>query len=141
MVESWASSERVRRTMVANRSKNTTPELAIRSALHARGFRYRIHRRPIESVHSSADIVFTRQRIAVFVDGCFWHGCPIHFIAPKRNADYWSPKIEGNQDRDARTNSALSEAGWTVLRIWEHEPIDVAVARIVSALSESTKGT
>lgn len=141
MVESWASSEHARRTMIANRSKNTTPELAIRSALHARGFRYRIHRRPIEAVRSSADIVLARQRVAVFVDGCFWHGCPIHFIAPKRNADYWGPKIERNRDRDARTNTALRAAGWTVLRIWEHESTEAAVARIVSALREPPERT
>lgn len=107
--------------MQANRRRDTKPELAIRRILHARGLRYRTDVRPDRSIRRHADIVFTKAKIAVFVDGCFWHGCPEHFIPPKANADYWAQKIEGNQMRDADTNDVLTAAGWTVLRFWEHD--------------------
>ncbi len=107
--------------MQANRRRDTKPELAIRRILHARGLRYRTDIRPDRSIRRHADIVFTKAKIAVFVDGCFWHGCPEHFIPPKANADYWAQKIEGNQKRDANTNDVLKAAGWTVLRFWEHD--------------------
>lgn len=107
--------------MQANRRRDTKPELAIRRILHARGLRYRTDVRPDRSIRRHADIVFTKAKIAVFVDGCFWHGCPEHFIPPKTNADYWAQKIEGNQKRDANTNDVLKAAGWTVLRFWEHD--------------------
>ena len=83
--------------------------------------RYRTDVRPDRSIRRHADIVFTKAKIAVFVDGCFWHGCPEHFIPPKANAGYWAQKIEGNQRRDANTNDVLKAAGWTVLRFWEHD--------------------
>lgn len=115
--------------MIANRSKDTIPERAVRSLLHARGLRYRTHLRPEPTLRRTADIVFTRSRIAVFIDGCFWHGCPEHFVMPKSNPDYWLPKLKGNQRRDRETTSALNDAGWMVLRFWEHErPADVADA-------------
>ncbi|PMD04161.1 very short patch repair endonuclease, partial [Brevibacterium paucivorans] len=94
--------------MQANRRRDTKPELAIRRILHARGLRYRTDVRPDRSIRRHADIVFTKAKIAVFVDGCFWHGCPEHFIPPKANADYWAQKIEGNQMRDADTNDVLT---------------------------------
>lgn len=118
---SWATDFHARRTMQANRRRDTKPELAIRRILHARGLRYRTDVRPDRSIRRHADIVFTKAKIAVFVDGCFWHGCPEHFIPPKANADYWAQKIEGNQKRDANTNDVLKDAGWTVLRFWEHD--------------------
>ena len=89
MESSWASSEHARRTMAANRSRDTKPELALRSILHSRGLRFRVDCSPLKGVRSRADIVFSKAKIAVFVDGCFWHGCPKHFIMPKTNSDYW----------------------------------------------------
>jgi DNA mismatch endonuclease (patch repair protein) len=92
--------------------------------------RYRIHRRPVQGVRREADIVFGAARVAVFVDGCFWHGCPEHATWPKSNAEFWRDKIEGNRRRDANTDARLAEAGWLVLRVWEHEAIEVAAARV-----------
>lgn len=107
--------------MRAIRSRDTTPEMALRRELHRRGLRYRVSYRPLSALRRTADVVFTRQRVAVFVDGCFWHGCPEHYRPPSRNADYWGPKIVRNRARDAETDDALSAAGWTALRFWEHE--------------------
>ena len=127
MPDSWASSEHARLTMRANRARDTAPEKAVRSILHARGHRYRTHFQPVPGLRRTADIAFTRLRVVVFIDGCFWHGCPQHFIAPKTNSGYWGPKIDGNVARDRATDQALSDAGWTVMRFWEHQaPHDVA---------------
>lgn len=113
---------------------NTAPEMAVRRLLHASGLRYRIHRRPIPELRRTADLVFTRQRVAVFVDGCFWHRCPEHGTMPRNNSAWWTAKLQRNTDRDADTNRNLEEAGWTVLRYWEHEdPQEVADA-IVAAI-------
>lgn len=116
--------------MQANRSRDTKPELAVRRLLHAAGFRYRVSYPPVRSLRRRADIVFPRQRVAVFIDGCFWHGCPEHGRRTFRvNSGYWSPKIATNCERDADTNQQLAAAGWTVLRFWEHEdPLGVAHA-------------
>lgn len=124
------------RNMQAIRRSNTKPEVALRSALHAAGFRYRKdHRLSLQGgVHPRPDIVFTRRKVAVFVDGCFWHACPEHFKPPARNPDYWGPKIDRNVARDRRYDSALTAAGWTVVRIWEHEPLPTAVDAVVAAL-------
>jgi len=121
MGESWATSEQARLSMVANRSKDTAPERAVRSILHARGLRYRTNFPPMASLRRTADIVFTRSKIAVFIDGCFWHSCPQHLAMPKSNVDYWIPKLNRNRLRDAESNELLQTAGWTVLRFWEHE--------------------
>lgn len=113
--------------MKANRRRDTKPELRIRSALHRRGLRFRVDTAPLKGVRRRADIVLTRVHVAVFIDGCFWHGCPEHFIPPKTNADYWRQKIQRNRDRDKETDRMLADAGWTVLRFWEHEhPSDAA---------------
>lgn len=114
--------------MLANKPRDTTTELAVRRLLHARGLRYRVDYSPIPSNRRrKADIVFTRAHIAVFIDGCFWHGCPVHATHPKRNSDYWGPKLARNVQRDVETTAALEAAGWRVLRFWEHEePEDVA---------------
>jgi DNA mismatch endonuclease, patch repair protein len=121
-VESWASSPGRRRNMQANRSRDTKPELAVRRLLHAQGLRYRVAVAPDKSLRRRADIVFPRQRVAVFIDGCFWHGCPEHGRTSfNRNLDYWPDKIAGNRARDMDTNARLAEAGWSVLRFWEHE--------------------
>ncbi|WP_332839646.1 very short patch repair endonuclease [Brevibacterium yomogidense] len=122
--------------MQANRRRDTAPELKIRRILHARGLRYRVDFAPGEDRRRKADIVFTRARIVVFVDGCFWHGCPKHFIAPKSNPEYWGPKIGANRRRDAETTERLQVAGWTVLRFWEHEDPDEASKAIIAAWSQ-----
>lgn len=126
--ESWASSEAIRKTMLGCRSRDTAPEKQLRSAIHRLGLRFRVCTRPIKEVRRTADVVFTRRKIAVFLDGCFWHGCPYHFVPPKTNPEYWATKIDGNVRRDRDTDSKLEAAGWTVLRFWEHQDaIDCAV--------------
>jgi DNA mismatch endonuclease (patch repair protein) len=118
---SWASSSNSRAIMRANRSRDTKPELAVRRLLHARGLRYRVDVRPIAALNRRADIVFRRGKVAVFIDGCFWHGCPIHHTKSKSNATFWLDKVQTNRKRDTDTNIRLEAAGWTVIRIWEHE--------------------
>jgi DNA mismatch endonuclease (patch repair protein) len=121
--------------MQGNRKRDTRPELALRSELHRRGLRYRIDAKPVGSLRCRADIVFRRQRVAVFVDGCFWHGCPEHGTRPRTNASYWSAKIARNVERDRLNDAELSGAGWTVVRVWEHElPSDAAnrIARLLA---------
>ncbi len=109
--------------MLANRRRDTGPELAVRRELFARGYRYRVDFAPLQDQRRRrADIVFTRVKLAIFLDGCFWHSCPEHATSPKRNADYWLPKLEANRRRDDETNRLLGSAGWTVLRFWEHVP-------------------
>ncbi|NHA00602.1 very short patch repair endonuclease [Nocardioides sp. W3-2-3] len=121
MADSWASSEAIRRTMEGNRGRDTTAELAVRRLVHARGLRYRINYRPEPTLRRTGDLVFTKARVVVFIDGCYWHGCPEHFVMPVRNREFWESKIRRNQERDAETTSALRQCGWTVLRFWEHE--------------------
>jgi len=128
--KSWASSPAVRAVMRANRSRDTRPELALRSAVHALGLRYRVGIRPITGIRRTADLVFPRAKVAVFVDGCFWHGCPEHHRPAKRNTEFWTTKIQGNIARDADTDNRLKQAGWHVVRVWEHEPPSVAADKI-----------
>jgi DNA mismatch endonuclease, patch repair protein len=132
---SWASSVGVRRSMLANRRVDTGPERALRSHLHGGGLRFRKDFRiKLNDVSVSADVVFPAAKLAVFVDGCFWHQCPEHATMPKRNSDFWAPKLRRNVERDQLVNRALTDAGWTVIRCWEHEnPVDV-LPRVVSAL-------
>jgi DNA mismatch endonuclease (patch repair protein) len=114
--------------------RDTQPELALRRLLHARGLRFRVDRAVLPDRRRRADVVFGPARVAVFVDGCFWHGCPDHLVWPRANGAFWREKIEGNRRRDRDTDEQLHAAGWKVLRAWEHEdPADVAerVARIV----------
>jgi DNA mismatch endonuclease, patch repair protein len=127
---SWASSSSVRAVMRGNRKRDTRPELAVRRATHRLGLRFRVCRRPVPEIAGTADLVFAVSRVAVFVDGCFWHGCPHHFRAPGTNSDYWAPKLERNRRRDALVDQALETAGWTVIRVWEHEDPEVAAAKI-----------
>lgn len=141
MSDSWASSPASRAVMRANRGRDTRPEKALRSAVHALGLRYRVNLRPMKTVRRTADLVFTGARVAVFLDGCFWHGCPQHYRpATGATADFWRDKITGNQARDADTDQRLDHAGWSVLRVWEHEdPTEAAqrVAHIVRARQSS----
>ncbi|WP_449407124.1 very short patch repair endonuclease [Microbacterium maritypicum] len=134
---SWASSAGVARSMRSNRSRDTGPELAVRRELHRRGLRYRVDMRPIPGVRSRADIVFTRRRVAVYIDGCFWHQCPVHGTLPATNQDYWLPKLARNRERDIAVNTALRAAGWTVLRFWEHQAPH-EVADVVEATARRT---
>jgi len=133
-VESWATSEGTRRSMLGNRRRDTTPELAVRRALHAAGLRYRVDYPLAFDRRRRADVVFTRQKVAVFIDGCFWHGCPDHSTTPKQNTDYWGPKLARNAARDLDTTQRLSDDGWTVLRFWEHEDPSAVVARIIDVV-------
>ncbi|MEI7059388.1 very short patch repair endonuclease [Nocardioides sp. CCNWLW239] len=130
--ESWASSSTVRATMRANRRRDTKPELAVRRLVHAAGLRYRVDARPLPLLNRRADLVFTRAKVAVMIDGCYWHGCPKHGIAARTNADYWSAKISRNVERDQETNALLRAAGWTVIRAWEHEDPALVCERIIS---------
>ncbi len=130
-----ATSESVRRVMVANRRRDTTPEVALRRELHRRGLRFRVDHSPIEGLRCRIDVVFVRSRLAIFVDGCFWHRCPDHGNVPRANTDYWTAKLTLNTERDKRNNRALEEAGWTVLRVWEHEDPKAAADRVEAALS------
>ncbi|MEQ7845805.1 very short patch repair endonuclease [Nocardioides kribbensis] len=120
--------------MQANRGRDTKPEMAVRRAAHAAGLRFRVDYRPIPELNRRADLVFTRAKVAVFVDGCFWHGCPTHHTVAKSNADFWARKVTRNRERDAETDRLLREAGWTVIRAWEHEPADDVVARILTSV-------
>lgn len=120
--------------MRANRSRDTKPERMLRSALHAQGLRFRVAHRPLPALNRTADIVFTRAQLAVFVDGCFWHGCDLHYTQPRANASFWHDKIRRNQERDNETNTILAAAGWQVLRIWEHDDVVEAAARVINAL-------
>lgn len=122
--------------MQSNRGRDTLPELAVRQRLHRAGLRYRVDFAPLGG-RRRADIAFTRKRIAVFVDGCFWHGCPNHATKPKVNSDYWLPKLQRNIERDRETDVQLSDAGWTVLRFWEHEDPEAVAAAIVNVVRAS----
>ncbi|HWK19295.1 MAG TPA: very short patch repair endonuclease [Microbacteriaceae bacterium] len=125
----WASSEAARGVMRANKRRDPSPELAVRRRLHSAGPRYRVDFSPLGG-RRRADIVFTRRRIAVFIDGCFWHGCPMHATQPKTNASYWGPKLARNIERDRETTAQLESSGWVVLRYWEHENPEAVAAAI-----------
>jgi DNA mismatch endonuclease (patch repair protein) len=124
--------------MIANKGRDTRLELAVRSRVHARGLRYYVGRRPLPGLRRTADLLFPRRRVAVFLDGCFWHRCPQHFTMPRANHDYWAPKLEGNVHRDRETDRTLEAAGWTVLRFWEHEDPDAITARIETAVRSAS---
>ncbi|MCA4736186.1 very short patch repair endonuclease [Mycobacterium avium] len=136
MTESWASNDHVRRLMQGNRGRDTRPEIAVRKLVHAMGLRYRVNARPLPTLRRTADLVFTRRRVAVFIDGCFWHGCPEHHRQPSTNSGYWSAKVRRNRQRDATTNEALAAAGWTVLRFWAHEPPAGVAGAIRAAVTD-----
>ncbi|WP_267286778.1 very short patch repair endonuclease [Kitasatospora acidiphila] len=124
--------------MRGNKGKDTKPELRLRSLLHREGLRYRVSTRPVPTLRRTADIVFPKVKVAVFVDGCYWHGCAEHRTIPATNRDFWLQKIEGNRARDAETVRLLEEAGWKVLRVWEHVAVEDA-ARLVIELVKSAR--
>jgi DNA mismatch endonuclease (patch repair protein) len=121
--------------MQAQRSRHTAPELAVRRLLHAAGLRYRVDRPPLPGLRRRADLVFRPARVAVYVDGCFWHGCPGHGTRPRANRDWWEAKISRNRARDADTDARLAAAGWRVVRVWEHEPLAEAAERVAAAVT------
>lgn len=125
--------------MARQRTRDTNPEIALRRILHARGLRYRLNR-PLPGLpRRRADLTFASQRVVVFVDGCFWHGCPEHGTWPKRNDVWWAAKLRRNIERDRETDAYLQAAGWGVLRIWEHDAPEGAADR-VEALVRSRSG-
>lgn len=124
--------------MQANRSRDTKPELEVRRALHSLGLRYRVAIAPVPGIRRRADVVFRRARVAVFIDGCFWHGCPDHGRSSfNHNTDYWLAKISSNVERDADTTQRLQEAGWQVLRFWEHEDTAEVAERIRTVIHKA----
>ncbi|MBB6173356.1 DNA mismatch endonuclease (patch repair protein) [Nocardiopsis mwathae] len=131
-----ASSEAVRKSMRSNKGRDTKPELAVRRAVHARGLRYRVSARPLPDLRRTADLVFIRSKVAVFIDGCFWHGCPEHHTGSKTNAAFWADKVRRNRERDRETDTLLTKAGWTVIRSWEHEATEAVVERIIRVVKD-----
>ena len=126
---SWAADVATRNKMLGNRSRDTKPELLVRSLVHKRGLRYRVDERPLPGLRRRADLVFRRAKVAINIDGCFWHGCEQHYKEPRTNTEYWRNKIDGNKRRDQETDELLVAEGWQVLRFWEHEdPQQVAEA-------------
>ncbi len=124
------SSAVVRRRMQQQPRRNTRPEIALRRALHAAGLRYRVERPVLPDLRRRADVVFGPVKVAVFVDGCFWHMCPEHATLPKANADWWREKLERNRARDRDTDQLLRERGWLPVRVWEHEDMTEAAVHI-----------
>lgn len=115
--------------MLGNKGRDTKPEVAVRRLLHAGGLRYRVGAQPEPDLRRTADILFTKKRIAVFIDGCYWHGCPEHYTVPKANAAFWRDKLKRNRERDVETTRLLEERGWSVMRFWTHEtPQEIAAA-------------
>jgi DNA mismatch endonuclease (patch repair protein) len=121
--------------MRANRRRDTGPELALRSELHRRGLRFRVDFAPDPTVRCRVDIAFTRARIAIFVDGCFWHSCPEHGASPRANREWWRAKLDRNVERDRRNDIEMTRLGWAVVRVWEHEAPMAAADRICELVS------
>ena len=126
-----ASSE----SMHANGGRDTKPELALRRAAYALGLRYQVSVRPLPHIRRTADLVFTKVKVAVFLDGCFWHGCPEHHTNAATNSEYWAEKVLKNRERDGETDRNLGQAGWTVIRIWEHEDPVSSAKRIADEVN------
>lgn len=120
--------------MRGNARGETNPEILVRSALHRRGLRFRKNARPVPGVRCRADVVFPRERVAVFLDGCYRHSCPDHGRRPETNSSYWSAKLARNVQRDRENDRVLEMAGWTVLRVWEHEDAAAAAQRIAATI-------
>jgi len=134
MSQDLQATEAVRRRMQRTARKDNPFERAVRSQLYARKLRYRIHYQIPGLKRTSCDFAFPGLKIAVFLDGCFWHGCELHPPSVKKNAEFWLEKIERNRARDARATVHLAELGWTVLRFWEHEDVATIVSTIVASV-------
>lgn len=122
--------------MEAQRRKDTSPEVALRKVLYADGLRYRINYKVPGSPRRTIDIAFPGRKVAVFIDGCFWHGCPLHGVAPKHNGDWWAAKLAKNYERDVETTALLERQGWAVLRFWEHEELSTESVRVETVVAE-----
>lgn len=131
-----ASSEAALKRMRNQRQEDTSPELALRRAVWRLGLRYRVHVAPLGG-RRKADIVFPVEKLAVYMDGCYWHGCPLHGTLPKSNRDWWVAKLEANRLRDRDTDRALMSAGWAVMRFWEHEDPTEAADQIARSVRRS----
>jgi DNA mismatch endonuclease (patch repair protein) len=119
--------------------RDTAPEVALRRELHRRGLRFRVDW-PIPGMpRRRADIAFTRKRVAIFVDGCFWHRCPIHKTPPANNSAWWASKLDMNVRRDRETEAHLQALGWTVLRFWEHDAVDDVTNAVISTLTSTSR--
>jgi len=126
--------------MRGNRSADTKPEVAVRRLLHREGFRFFKHRQVVEGLRCRADLVFPSARVAVFIDGCFWHGCPEHGRRPRENAAYWTAKLARNVARDRHHDALLAAEGWLVLRAWEHEAPSAVASRVAEAVTARRRG-
>lgn len=124
--------------MRRQKRRDTRPELLVRRELHRRGWRYYVDRAPLPRMRRRADLVFPKLRVAVYVDGCFWHACPEHGTVPKNNRDWWLSKFKANADRDRDTGDRLRAAGWSVVRVWEHEDVSKSVKRVEAVLVDSS---
>lgn len=121
--------------MQLQRTRDTSPELAVRRIIHAAGLRYKVDASPLPGMRRRADLVFRQAKVAVFIDGCFWHGCPIHGSrSTKANPEYWSSKVAGNRARDHDTDARLVQAEWLSLRAWEHEPPAKVAQRVIDTV-------
>lgn len=127
-----ASSAGVRRRMQVQPRRDTRPEIALRKALHELGARYRLDMPVVPGTRRRVDIAFTRAKVAAFVDGCFWHCCPVHGTRPLANADWWVDKLAHNVARDRDTDARLVQVGWTVVRAWEHDDMAQVAGHVAS---------
>lgn len=138
--ESWASSPAVRARMQRQQTRDTQPEVAVRRLLHAAGLRYRVDVPPLPTLRRRADIVFRPTKVALFIDGCFWHGCPAHGARPTHsNSTYWANKIGRNRERDHHTDTLLETAGWLSVRAWEHEDPREVAERVILLVKSRKK--
>lgn len=133
--DSFASTPATRRRFQRQGRRDTSPELALRRCLHARGLRYRVDAPVVAGLRRRADIVFPRSKVAVFVDGCFWHSCPDHGTLPLANRTWWKQKLARTVERDRDTDERLARSGWRVIRVWEHESPDDAAQRVAKAVA------
>lgn len=127
--------------MSVARRRDTKPELDVRRLLHARGLRYRVTYPVPGRPRRTIDIAFTRRRVAVFLDGCFWHGCPEHGTTPTANQEWWTAKLESNAARDRETTAHLEDRGWAVLRFWEHESPERVAAVVIAVVMRPREGS
>jgi len=130
--------ESTRQRLKRQSRSDTVPELAVRRLVHAKGLRYRVDKSPVAGMRSRADLVFKRAKVAVFIDGCFWHGCPEHSTMPKNNPDWWREKLSANKARDLRIVGELETQGWVALRFWEHEPPELVAEKIQDVVRHRT---